>query len=398
MKKQISAILATAMATAIMTGTLSASAAEINQTAPAPSVNIFWQSHSPTSSSTWIQREVIVEKSAPNTYFSIIGNWTPPFYLGIQQLGNDVSGNPKKVALFSAWDVYADNTCMKCSSTPTQDYGLIKVVKLGDGVRGGRFGGEGTGAQAFIDGFDWNIGDRVQAVVHLTPVKDGSELASAIRINDGPWRYFATYFYPKAFTKLEPGYSFIEDFGSTPNQERAAVYQNSWMESEYGEINTPMDLANVTPNSSNTNRHFHKAESRPFGAWIKSGGSNDYSEKGSYPLPLQTNPANKISDEAKAAVFLGQPELLAAYNGKLAALAKAQAEALEKSKLQRAQRLAKKFANCTALNKVAPGGISKSSSSKNKGGKAKQSPEVSAKGYQLNAKLDRDKDGIACER
>ena len=397
MTKLKSTITAAALILATMTGTLSASAAEINQAAPAPSVNIFWQSYSPTAASTWLQREVVVEKSAPNTYFSIIGNWTPPFYLGIQQLGYDRSGNPKKVALFSAWDVYADNTCTSCS-TATQNYGLIKVVKLGDGIRGGRFGNEGTGAQAFIDNFDWNIGDRVQAVVHLTPVKGGSELSSAIRLNDGPWRYFATYFYPKTFTKLEAGYSFIEDFGGTPNLERAAVYQNSWMESEYGDISAPMDLANVTPNSSNTNRNFHKAESRPFGAWVKSGGSADYSETGSYPFAIQQNPSNKISHEAKAAVLSSQPELLAAYNSKLAELAKSRAADLEKAKLLKAQSLAKKFANCAALNKVAPGGIAKSSLSINKGGIAKRTPEVSAKGYQLNVKLDRDKDGIACEQ
>ena len=59
---------------------------------------------------------------------------------------------------------------------------------------------------------------------------------------------------------------------------------------------------------------------------------------------------------------------------------------------------AKKYANCTALNKDYPGGVSKSSSTKNKGGKTKKMPKVSASIYAANSKMDRDKDGIACEK
>jgi hypothetical protein len=392
MKKLITTITATALTLAIATGALSASAAEPDQSVGASSVSLNWLSYEPTDKSTWIQREVIVEKSAPNTYFSIVGNWAPPFYLGIQQLGAS-----KMVALFSAWDVYADNNCTTCSA-PTQNYGLTTVVKLGDGVRGGRFGAEGTGAQAFIDDLNWKIGDRVQVVIHLLPVEGGTQLSSAIRVNDGPWRFFATYKYPKYFANLEPGYSFIEDFGSTPNQERAAVFQNSWMESEYSEAVSPMDMVMAQPNPTNKNHNFHKAEARPFGAWIKSGGAADYSETGSYPFEIKANPSNKISDEAKTMVFTGQPELLLAYNSKMSDLARARAWDLATAKIIKAQKLAKKYPTCAALNKVAPGGIAKSVLSFNTGSRVKLDPEISAKGYQLNIKLDRDKDGIACER
>jgi hypothetical protein len=57
------------------------------------------------------------------------------------------------------------------------------------------------------------------------------------------------------------------------------------------------------------------------------------------------------------------------------------------------------YKNCTELNKVYKGGVAKSSSVKNKGGKTKYKPTVYKKVYDLNYKrLDRDKDGIACER
>ena len=58
----------------------------------------------------------------------------------------------------------------------------------------------------------------------------------------------------------------------------------------------------------------------------------------------------------------------------------------------------KKFSNCAALNKVYPGGVSKSSKVVNHGGTTKNKPTVNAKVYNENASKDRDKDGIACEK
>jgi hypothetical protein len=57
-----------------------------------------------------------------------------------------------------------------------------------------------------------------------------------------------------------------------------------------------------------------------------------------------------------------------------------------------------KYKNCAALNKVYSGGVAKSAKSKNKGGEIKLKPTVNAKVYDLNKALDRDKDGLACER
>jgi hypothetical protein len=58
---------------------------------------------------------------------------------------------------------------------------------------------------------------------------------------------------------------------------------------------------------------------------------------------------------------------------------------------------AKKFKNCTELNKVYPGGVAKPGAV-NKGGKTKNQPTINAALYKANIKSDRDKDGIACEK
>ncbi|MEH7096829.1 excalibur calcium-binding domain-containing protein [Neobacillus vireti] len=56
------------------------------------------------------------------------------------------------------------------------------------------------------------------------------------------------------------------------------------------------------------------------------------------------------------------------------------------------------FKNCTELNKVYKGGVARSASVKNKGGKTYYKPFASQALYDANRKSDRDRDLIACER
>ena len=65
--------------------------------------------------------------------------------------------------------------------------------------------------------------------------------------------------------------------------------------------------------------------------------------------------------------------------------------------IPQANAAAKKFKNCTELNKVYPGGVAKPGAA-NKGGATKKEPTVNAALYKANIKSDRDKDGIACEK
>jgi len=58
---------------------------------------------------------------------------------------------------------------------------------------------------------------------------------------------------------------------------------------------------------------------------------------------------------------------------------------------------AKKFKNCSELNKVYPGGVALPGAV-NKGGAIKKEPKYDKALYTANKKSDRDGDGIACER
>ena len=61
---------------------------------------------------------------------------------------------------------------------------------------------------------------------------------------------------------------------------------------------------------------------------------------------------------------------------------------------------AKKYANCTALNRVYPHGVGKSGAVDRVSGKTKPVKNFTKNNavYAANAKSDRDKDGIACEK
>jgi hypothetical protein len=61
------------------------SLAAVSDAEGAIAVNFFWGAPS-NSEMTWITRDVLITESGDASYFSIIGNWTPPFYLGVQEI------------------------------------------------------------------------------------------------------------------------------------------------------------------------------------------------------------------------------------------------------------------------------------------------------------------------
>jgi len=65
--------------------------------------------------------------------------------------------------------------------------------------------------------------------------------------------------------------------------------------------------------------------------------------------------------------------------------------------ISQANAAAKKFKNCTELNKIYPGGVALPGAV-NAGGVTKKEPKYDKTLYTANKKSDRDGDGIACEK
>ena len=306
--------------------------AEIDDKAGATAINFFWQAPA-YSEMAWITRDVVVTKSGEGTYFSIIGNWSPPFYLGVQEYKHPRAGGRNKIAIFSAWDTYEKNDCMTCGPETRPQEGRTVVKDLGPGVYSGGFGFEGTGAQAFIWDFDWKIGDRIRAAVNLRTVSDGTEISAALQLNDSKWRYFGTYKYSKKFTTLEPGYSFIEDFLRTPRTVRAAEFGNTWMESEDLSSRTPINFVRARANTDpNTQYHLIK-QLNPTGQWGQVGGDEYISKQEFVPAKIEVLEDLLIPIEARVAALnlsgeaqKNYEEKYAQYKANREAKAKAAAE------------------------------------------------------------------------
>ena len=169
--------------------------------------------------------EITIEKSAPGTYFMVCG-WGKG-YFGIQELANG-----KKLVLFSVWDPGNQDD----PKTVKEDL-QVKTLHKGEGVRVGRFGGEGTGGQSFFD-YDWKIGETYRFLVTAKAVEKRSEYSCYFYIPEKKeWRHLVTFSTPTGGDLLKGDYSFVEDFKRdkvSTTHTRRARFGNGWIETVDG--------------------------------------------------------------------------------------------------------------------------------------------------------------------
>lgn len=170
--------------------------------------------------------EATVRESAPGTYFCACGFNSG--YFGIQELADG-----KKLALFSVWDPTAGDDPESVPETKR-----VKTLHKGEGVRIGRFGGEGTGGQSFFD-FDWKVGETYRFLVTAAP--DGEERTAFAGYLYLPakkeWKHLVTFSTIAKQKELGGYYSFVEDFRRnkvSATQARSAEYGNVWARSAKG--------------------------------------------------------------------------------------------------------------------------------------------------------------------
>ncbi len=185
--------------------------------------------------------EVAVEASAEGTYFCVCG--FNKGYFGIQE-----QGRGKKVVIFSVWDPAAGN-----DPKAVDESKRVKLLHKGEGVRVGRFGGEGTGGQSFLD-LDWKAGETYRFLVTARP--DGADrtaFAGFVYLpNEKAWRHLVTFSTPTPVGKLGGYYSFVEDFKRdrvSTTHVRKAAFGNGWVKPAGGEW-LPLETARFTADSN----------------------------------------------------------------------------------------------------------------------------------------------------
>lgn len=180
--------------------------------------------------------EVVVDKSAPGTYFMVCG-WDTG-YFGLQELDKG-----KKVVIFSVWDApgHAANEDER-----------VALVYRDRKVRVGRFGGEGTGGQSFFD-YNWKPGQPYRFLVTATARGSRTEYAGYFYVpEDAAWTHLVTFSTLTGGRPLAGYYSFVEDFKRdrvSATRAREAHFGNGWVR-ETGGGWEPLRRARFTADSN----------------------------------------------------------------------------------------------------------------------------------------------------
>ena len=184
------------------------------------SVHLNYQAGEGTAFTT----EVTVDQSAPGTYFCAIG-WNKG-YFGIQE-----QEKGRKVVIFSVWDSQDDD---KTALDPSR---RVKLLHQDPQVRIGRFGGEGSGGQSFLD-HDWKRGETYRFLVTSQVDGDRTAYSGYFYIpEDHAWKHLVTFSTITGGAEMSGYYSFIEDFQRdkvSTKHARTAHFGDAWVHLKTG--------------------------------------------------------------------------------------------------------------------------------------------------------------------
>ena len=144
-----------------------------------------------------------------NSYF--MANGFGEGYMGIQ-----VNSPTERRVLFSVWDPASGQTTL---------------VKKGDDVTAGRFGGEGTGGQSYMI-FNWKAGTTYKFLTQGKPDGVGNTIYTSwfFAPEAGNWKLIASWKRPNTNTYLTRFHGFLENFNPDEGyQERKAYWSNQWV-------------------------------------------------------------------------------------------------------------------------------------------------------------------------
>ncbi len=255
----------------------------------ARSVHLGWQA----PKGDLFYNEVRILESTTNTYFCVGG--FNHGYFGLQDFG----GRKPKVVIFSVWDPGKQDDPASVAKT-----NRVELLYKDPAVRVGRFGGEGTGGQSFLD-FDWKIGVVYRLLVQST-VEDNRTAFAGYLYDDAKqsWRHLVTFRTPTGGVPLNGYYSFIEDFrrdGRSPSERRVAEFGNGWVRTVDGRW-TELTRARFTADPTPLMNIDSGAAKTPGWFFLQTGGAS-------------TNRTVELWKTAERPPVDGPPEMLKAFLG-----------------------------------------------------------------------------------
>lgn len=191
----------------------------------------------------WFYNEVTVPEGSDPLGSYFMSNGFGEGYFGMQ-----VNGPQERRVLFSVWSPFSTD---KPQEIPADQ--RITLLKKGEGVHGGEFGGEGSGGQSYWL-YPWKAGNTYRFLNRVHPDGQGSTIYTAWFYvpEKKDWQLIASFKRPKTDKHLTGAHSFLENFSDRQGfLERKALYGNQWacdVKGEWHEVTeahfTGDDIAN----------------------------------------------------------------------------------------------------------------------------------------------------------
>ena len=168
----------------------------------------------------WFYNEITVPEGSDPIGSYFMSNGFGEGYFGMQ-----VNGEKERRILFSVWSPFSTN-----NPKEIPDDQKITLLKKGEGVHGGEFGGEGSGGQSYWL-YPWKAGETYRFLNRVKPDGQGSTVYSAwfYLPEKKEWKLIASFKRPKTDKHLTGAHSFLENFSDRQGYlTRGALYGNQW--------------------------------------------------------------------------------------------------------------------------------------------------------------------------
>ncbi len=191
-----------------------------------PSVHLRFDKPEGASDILYFYNELTIPKGedVQGSYF--MANGFGQGYFGIQ-----VNSPDERRILFSVWSPYKTD-----NPKEIPDDQRIKLLKKGEGVNAGKFGGEGSGGQSYRK-YMWKADTTYRFLLKGEPAgNDFTDFTAWFFAPEiGKWELIASFRRPKTDTYLTRLYSFLENFIPSMGQfPRQGFYGNQWIHDTRG--------------------------------------------------------------------------------------------------------------------------------------------------------------------
>jgi hypothetical protein len=186
-----------------------------------PSVHLNYTIPEPVKEVRYFYSEITVPKGEDVIGSYFMANGFAQGYFGIQ-----VNSATERRVLFSVWSPYRTNNPAEIPANQR-----ITMLKKGQDVHAGKFGGEGSGGQSYRK-YMWQAGTPYRFLLKGEPVENNSTEFTAYFFAPeiGQWELMASFRRPKTNTHLTRLHSFLENFiPGTGFRSRRALYANQWV-------------------------------------------------------------------------------------------------------------------------------------------------------------------------